>query len=92
MEVSSISHSALVAPAATVPTDTEQAAQNREIVQAVKALNGAEMYGPNQELIYQQDAVSKRMVVRVVDRTTNQVIAQIPPQYVLALAADLGKP
>jgi flagellar protein FlaG len=90
MEVSSISQSVPVAPTAVV-SETDQAAQNREIVQAVKAVNSAELYGPNQELTYQQDTASKRMVVRVVDSTTKQVLVQIPPEYVLALAADLGK-
>ncbi|MGP8248277.1 MAG: flagellar protein FlaG [Bryobacteraceae bacterium] len=91
MDVSSINQSAPVAPVA-VTTEPDQAAQNREIVQAVKAVNNAELYGPNQELTYQQDTASKRMVVRVVDSTTKQVLVQIPPEYVLALAADLGKP
>jgi uncharacterized FlaG/YvyC family protein len=90
MEVSSINQTAPVAPAA-VSGSTDQASQNREIVQAVKAVNSAELYGPNQELTYQQDAASKRMVVRVVDSATKQVIVQIPPEYVLALAGDLGK-
>lgn len=91
MEVSSVNYSPPVAPAANVTAETDQAAQNREIVQAVKAVNSAELYGPNQELTYQQDTASKRMVVRVVDSTTKQVLVQIPPEYVLALAADLGK-
>jgi uncharacterized FlaG/YvyC family protein len=91
MEVSSINQNLPMAPAASTPTETDRAAQNREIVQAVKAVNSAELYGPNQELTYQQDSASKRMVVRVVDSTTKQVLVQIPPEYVLALAADLGK-
>ena len=91
MEVSSINQSTPTAPAASATAETDQAAQNREIVQAVKAVNSAELYGPNQELTYQQDTTSKRMVVRVVDSTTKQVLVQIPPEYVLALAADLGK-
>ena len=90
MEVSSIHPTAPVA-AAGVSVDNDQAAQNREIVQAVKAVNNAELYGPNQEIVYQQDTASKRMVVRVVDSATKQVLVQIPPEYVLALAADLGK-
>jgi uncharacterized FlaG/YvyC family protein len=91
MEVSSINQSLPVAPPAGATAESDQAAQNREIVQAVKAVNSAELYGPNQELTYQQDTASKRMVVRVVDSTTKQVLVQIPPEYVLALAADLGK-
>ncbi|MGA2120354.1 MAG: flagellar protein FlaG [Bryobacteraceae bacterium] len=91
MELSAINQNLPMAPAASTTTEPDQAAQNREIVQAVKAVNSAELYGPNQELTYQQDAASKRMVVRVVDSTTKQVLVQIPPEYVLALAADLGK-
>ena len=70
--------------AATVPTD--KALPTRDVVQAVKALNATEMFGQENELLYQRDPVTKRMVVRVINRVTKDVVSQIPPEYVLRLA------
>jgi uncharacterized FlaG/YvyC family protein len=77
------------APAEVIPTD--QAAENREVVRAVKALNGTEMFGDENELTFQRDAATHRMVVRVVNRRTREVVSQIPAEYVLRLAEDLPK-
>lgn len=76
--------------AATTPVQppAEQQTQNREVIQAVKALNSAEMFGENNELEFSKDPQSHRMVVRMVDRKTREVVAQIPPEYVLELAAQ----
>ena len=75
-----------VAPAPITPVD--KAAENREVIQAVKALNGSEMFGQDNELLFQRDRHTQRMVVRVVNRKTQEVISQIPPEYVLRLAGD----
>jgi uncharacterized FlaG/YvyC family protein len=77
----------VTAPVETVPAD--QVAENREVVRAVKALNGSEMFGEENELMFQRDQATKRMVVRIVNRTTKEVVSQIPPEYVLRLAEDL---
>jgi flagellar protein FlaG len=75
-------------PTPTVSTEpAEKAAANRDVVQAVKALNSTEMFGDN-ELDFQKDPQTQRMVVRVVDRKTKEVISQVPPEYVLRLAEN----
>lgn len=78
------------APAPAAPVD--KAAENREVIQAVKALNGAEMFGQDNELLFQRDRNSQRMVIRVVNKNTQEVISQIPPEYVLRLADDARQP
>jgi uncharacterized FlaG/YvyC family protein len=78
--------SSAAAPAPTTPVD--QAAENREVIQAVKALNGTEMFGHDNELLFQKDRQTNRMVIRVVNKRTQEVISQIPPEYVLRLAQD----
>ena len=91
MDISSITRS-VPAPAQTVAADqTEKGSQNRDVVQAVKALNGAEMFGDN-ELEFQRDAESHRMLIRVVNRKTKELVSQIPPDYVLRLAENLKDP
>lgn len=75
------------APAPSVPD--APAAEGRELVRAVKALNGAEMFGDHNLLTFRRDPETHRMVVRLVDRETGEVVAQIPEEYVLRLAEDL---
>jgi flagellar protein FlaG len=89
MEISSVSRNvpAVAEPAAAVPVD--RAAENREVVRAVKALNGTEMFGEDNQLRFQRDAETQRMVIRVVNAKTGDVISQIPAEYVLRLAEDL---
>ena len=66
-------------------------AEKREVVQAVKAVNGTEMFGSENELRFQKDPETNRFVVRVVNRKTREVISQVPEEYVLRLAQDLKK-
>jgi uncharacterized FlaG/YvyC family protein len=75
------------APAPAVTAD--KAAEKREVVQAVKAVNGAEMFGAENELRFQKDPETQRFVVRVVNKKTDEVLSQIPEEYVLRLAKDL---
>jgi len=77
------------APAPAVPVD--KAAENRQVVQAVKAVNGTEMFGPENELSFQKDPETHRFVVRVINRKTREVLSQVPEEYVLRLAEDLKK-
>ena len=87
MDITTVNRSLPVtaAPAATTPVDNSS---NRDVVQAVKALNGAEMFGEN-ELTFQKDPLTHRMVVKIINRNTQEVVMQIPPEYVLQLAEDL---
>ena len=89
MDVSSINR--IMQPlAATAPVSpVEQPGEHREMIQAVKALNGTEMFGQENELQFQMDRQAHRMVVQVVNRKTKEVISQVPPEYILRLAEDL---
>ena len=72
-----------VAPVATTP---EIAAQNRELIQAVKSVNSAQHFGMENELTFVMDRHTQRPVIRVVNIKTKEVIQQIPPKYLLELA------
>lgn len=78
---------AVAATAPSVPAD--KAAENREVIHAVRALNGTEMFGQDNELVFQRDTETQRMVIRLVNRKTNEVISQIPPEYLLRLGEYL---
>lgn len=89
MEISPVGRSVqpVAAPAETMRA--EQAAENREVVRAVKALNGTEMFGDENQLTFQRDPATQRMVVQIVNRNTKEVVQQIPPEYVLRLAQEM---
>src|SRR5205823_5816460 len=44
-----------------------RSAENREVIQAVKAVNASEMLGQDNELTFQRDTQSQRMILRVVN-------------------------
>jgi flagellar protein FlaG len=89
MDIASLNRISQDLPSAATPVPVEKAAENREVVQAVKALNGTEMFGQENDLVFQKDPQTKRMVIKVVNRQTKDVVAQIPPEYVLEMAANL---
>jgi uncharacterized FlaG/YvyC family protein len=77
-------------PATTpAPTAPEHAVENRDIVQAVKALNAAASFGENNELTFLLDRNSRLPVIRIIDRETKEVVDQIPPEYILRMAEEL---
>ena len=79
-------------PATTpAPTAPEHAVANRDIIQAVKALNAASSFGDNNELTFMLDRNSRLAIIRIVDRKTKEVVNQIPPEYVLRMAEELRK-
>jgi flagellar protein FlaG len=75
--------------AASSQVSVEEAAQRRQVLQAAQSVNQSGVLGQNQ-LVFTLDRQTHRAVIRVVDRTTQQVITQIPPEYVLQLAQNLG--
>lgn len=68
---------------------SERLAENRELIQAVRALNGAEVFGQNQELQFLLDRETRRPILKIVDRKTGEVVSQIPAESVLRLARKL---
>lgn len=79
--------------AAGVPAPAEQAkssqlAEHRDIVQAVRTVNAAEMLGQDNELSFLLDQETQRPILRIINRKTKEVVQQLPPEYVLQLARD----
>lgn len=80
----------LPAVSATSPLTPQQRVEQRQLVQAVQAVNGAQLFGESTELTFAFDRYTKMPVMRIVDKETKEVIRQVPPEYVLRLAEDLG--
>ena len=64
-------------------------AENREVIQAVRAVNASVQLGDNNELTFSLDRHTRRPVIKIVNRKTNEVVAQIPNEQVLRLAEYL---
>ena len=71
------------------PLSPEMRAEQVQLVRAVEAVNEARLFGENSELTFSLDRETRRPVMKIVDRETQEVIRQIPPEYVLRLAEDL---
>ena len=70
------------------PISPDLAAARREVVQAVKALNKSETFGQGKELTYSIDRQTRRVVTKLVDKNTGEVVRQIPDEYVLRMAEE----
>lgn len=67
------------------------AAQRQRIARAINSLNNVNMFGENREITFAVDRTTNRSVIRVIDRETRETVAQLPPEYVLRLAASIQK-
>jgi len=63
-------------------------AENRQVVQAVRAVNASGKLGVS-DLTFSLDRYTRRPVVKLVNRQTNEVVAQIPNERVLRIAEEL---
>jgi uncharacterized FlaG/YvyC family protein len=66
----------------------EQVAKDRELIKAVRALDSTELFGSNSELTFVFDRKIQRALVRVIDRNTQEVIMQLPAEYVVRMAEE----
>ena len=86
----SVAQVSVASPSASAqPASMEEVAQRRQLVQAARSVNESGVLGQN-EMVFFLDRQTHRAVIRLVDRTSQQVISQIPPEYLLRLAQDLG--
>ena len=91
MDITAVNRGTASPQIATPVTPVDRSAETRAVVKAVKAINGTEMFGPENELRFQQDPETRKLVVRVVNRKTHDVISQVPAEYILRLAEDLKR-
>jgi flagellar protein FlaG len=90
MEISTMYALGTSAPASSVPEPGPGGrGENRRLAQAVRELNEAEAAGDNSELTFSLDRQTGRALVRIIDKRTNEVIQQIPPEYVLRMHEQL---
>jgi uncharacterized FlaG/YvyC family protein len=67
----------------------ESAATRRTFASAARVVNSSQVLGEQNELVFTIDPASRRVVARIVDRDTQKVVEQLPPEYILRLAEEL---
>ena len=91
MDISSVDLQRPLTAIAPQPVPQEQVAERKQLIQAVREVNKSEMMGENNELTFVMDRKTRKALVRVVNRETNEVVLQIPPEYVLRMAEELKR-
>jgi flagellar protein FlaG len=91
MDVAPLHTAPQAAASAAAPVPAGQQAENRQLVQAVHAINASEMFGEDSELTFSLDRRTRGAVMRLVNRKTKEVIRQIPAEHVLRMAELAGQ-
>jgi len=91
MDVSPVSNPGQALPAVPDTAGPKWLVENRELINSVKSINAAELFGEGSELAFAWDRDTKRPVVRVVNPQTREILWQAPPEYMLRLAQTLGQ-
>ena len=68
-----------------------EAARNREIVKAIQEINEGSGAGSSSELRFAIDQDTGQALIRIVDRVTDEVITQFPPEETLRTAEILKR-
>jgi uncharacterized FlaG/YvyC family protein len=91
MDITPLHTTSQAAAPAAAPMPAAQQAENRQLIQAVHAVNASEMFGEDSELTFSFDRRTKHAVMRLVNRKTKEVIRQIPGEHVLRMAELAGQ-
>jgi uncharacterized FlaG/YvyC family protein len=76
-------------PASKLRENTEG---QQAVIAAVRALNKSELLGSGREMQFTRDSQTQKMVIQIVDSKSGDVVDQIPPEQVLRIMANFGKP
>lgn len=69
----------------------QQAARNREVIRAVQGVNDSGRLNDGVELRYALEGKTGRLLVRLVNPVTDEVIRQVPSETVLRVAEMLDE-
>jgi len=89
MDINPVYRPNFIVPVNPLAKPDGEAATTSSIVPAVRALNKAQLFGDNRELSFTRDRTTHKMVIRIVERQTGEVVEQIPPEAVLRMMEDL---
>jgi uncharacterized FlaG/YvyC family protein len=65
-------------------------ADQRALIQAVRAVNAAELFGQDNELTFVLDRAARRVLVRIINKNTGDLVQQIPAEAIVRMAEELN--
>jgi len=93
MDIVSVSHSAQVNPAVPDTQSPNPLAGNQALSHAVQAMNDSQLSGEDGEWTLAIDQQTRLPVIRIISRQTDQVVMQLPAEYILQLQQIMqGRP
>jgi uncharacterized FlaG/YvyC family protein len=88
MNISSISSLSSHLSTAAQPAPAKPSEDQKALLQAVKVVNAAEMFGQENQLTFRVDRAAGIAVVRIVNRKTGELVQEIPNEQVLKMAEE----
>lgn len=90
MNIASVNN---IAPAGLLdlPSACALSDDQRSLIRAVAAVNASGTFGQDNELTYSVDRAAHIVVVRLINKSTGNVLQQIPAEYLLRMAEELNK-
>ena len=93
MDIVSVSHPAQVSPAVPDTRSPNPPMENQVLIQAVQGMNDSQVAGEDGEWTLAIDQQTRLPVIRIISRQTDQVVMQLPAEYILQLQQILqGRP
>jgi uncharacterized FlaG/YvyC family protein len=85
MDIMSVSHPGQVSPAVPDTRSPNPLTENQALVQAVQGMNDSQLSGEDGEWTLAIDQQTRLPVIRIISRQTDQVVMQLPAEYILQL-------
>ncbi len=89
MDTSSISNLAATATVAASTQPPPVTPDQRALIQAVKSVDSTALFGSENEVTFVRDRATNLAAVRIVNKVTGDIVAQLPPEIVLQMAEEL---
>ena len=89
MNISSSPNIATIAQTQDTPAPSPATQDQRDLIKAVKAVNAAELFGQDNQVTFLLDRSTRKAVVRIVNKSTHEMVAQIPSETVLRMAEEI---
>ena len=77
--------------AVPVPLSPKDRIQQDKLIKAVHVVNQSKLAGQNREMTYSVDPTSHRLIIKLVDTATQEVIRQVPSEELLRFAEELSR-
>ncbi len=89
MDIVSVSHSGQAGPVLSDTQSPGPLKANPALIQTIQEINDSQVLGGDSQLTLAIDQQTRLPVIRVISRQTDQLVMQLPAEYVLQLHESL---